>query len=840
MAKKLELAYDHARCCLALMSERLMEKKNFAIRGMSCAACAAKIERNVKKVQGVSEVNVMLLKNSMTVVCDDEKVTDECIEKAVSDAGYEAFATDGSVKLEQADDSEAKHQKNRLIASFLLLAVLVLLAMGPVFSLNLIDDVALSGTLQGLLALAVMILQRKYYISAAKALAHGGFNMDTLVSLGSLMSFIYSCYSLSNVKSGAAFSSGDAVALYFDTAAAILTFVSIGKFFEARTKVKTADAVTMLYDLAPKFVTVKKAEGDKQVMLSEVKKGDILLIKAGEQIGVDAEVVAGSGFVDESSLTGESRPVKKIIGSKILSASVLTQGVIEAKALAVGSETTLSKIIALVDEASSKKAPIARIADYIAGIFVPTVIALSALTFVIWYWGLDAALREALNYAVSVLVVSCPCALGLATPLAIVAGTGRAAKAGILFKSPEVIEKLCKATAFIFDKTGTLTVGNMTITAECFAKDCNTDDIKSKIAALEGKSSHPLAAAVVKKYGNSNLEVNDFIFNQGHGVEGIVSGTLLSVGNRKLLEMKKAFISEEQKAFASVHENAGATVLYVIADNQTEAVLAVSDEIKLSSKKTIRELNALGIKTLMLTGDSEKVAQSTASELGIANYRAELMPDDKAAIIKDLQQHGENVVMIGDGVNDSVALATADTGIGLAGTSDIAVSSCSVVLLRGNLIDAVNATILARRTMKVIKENLFWAFIYNLIFIPVAAGVFSVWGWHLTPVAGAVMMSLSSVCVGLNALRLTKIKIDTVKDKKEIEMSSIVLDIEGMSCKHCVAAVTKALQAVLGVVNVEVSLERKNAVVSFENKIDEASLINAVTAAGYEVKGTHY
>ena len=816
-----------------------MEKKNFAIKGMSCAACAAKIERNVRKVQGVNAVNVMLLKNSMTVVCEDGMVSDASIQKAVSDAGYEAFVSLGSVKLKKADDTEARLQKRRLVISFLLLAVLILLAMGPVFSFTLIDNVAVNGILQGVLALAVMILQRKYYISALKALLHGGFNMDTLVSLGSLMSFIYSCYSLSNVKNGALFSSGEQVALYFDTVAAILTFVSIGKFFEERTKVKTADAVTMLYDLAPKFATVRRSDGDKQILLSEVKKGDILVIKAGEQVGIDGVVVAGSGFADESSLTGESRPVKKIVGSGMVSASVLTQGVLEVKALAVGSETTLSKIIALVDEASTQKAPIARVADYIAGIFVPVVITLSVLTFGIWYVCFDAALRDALNYAVSVLVVSCPCALGLATPLAIVAGTGRAAKAGILFKSPEVIEKLCKASVFVFDKTGTLTVGNMTITAECFAKDCDREKVKNMIAALEGKSAHPLAAAVVKKYGKSNLEVNDFVLKQGKGVEGMVLDTPLSVGNRKLLETKNAFISEEQKAFAAVHENAGATVLYVVAKGRTEAVLAVADEIKLSSKQTIRALNTLGIKTLMLTGDSEKVAQSTAFELGIANCRAELMPDDKASIIRDLQRHGENVVMIGDGVNDSVALATADTGIGLAGTSDIAVSSCSVVLLRGNLIDAVNATILARRTMKVIKENLFWAFIYNLIFIPVAAGVFSAWGWHLTPIAGAIMMSLSSVCVGLNALRLTKLKIATIQDKKETVMKNIILDIDGMSCKHCVAAVTKALQAVPDVVSVEVSLERKHAVVSYENKISETELVNAVTAAGYEVKGTH-
>ncbi len=817
-----------------------MEKKIFEIQGMSCAACAARIERSVKKLSGVHDVNVMLLKNRMSLLCDSSVVSDEDIIKAVVDAGYGASISSKQTAVRRTSDTEAKRQKLQLSLSFLLLLLLVIIAMGPVFNLIIIDDVFISGVVQLLMALAVMVLQRKYYISASRALCHGGFNMDSLVSLGSLVCFGYSIYSLSLVPNGALFSAGEGIPLYFDTVAAILTFVAIGKYFEERTKVRTSDAVMMLYDLAPKFVTRKRENGEEQIPLNEVAVNDILVIKAGDQIGVDGEVVLGSGFCDESSITGESRPVKKGIGAKVISSTVLTQGALEVKALAVGGETTLSKIIALVDDVTSKKAPIARVADFIAGIFVPVVILIAIATFVIWHFILGAEFAVALNFAVSVLVVSCPCALGLATPLAIVAGTGRAAKAGILFKSPEVVETLRKASVFVFDKTGTLTSGNMTVTAVDYKKDADNNEVQAIAASLERKSNHPLALAVLRKFCDAKVfDVSDFVLREGEGIEGIINSKRCAIGNRRMVESEKVFLEDNLDALASVHESAGSAVLYVIYDDAVQAILTVADELKPSSKATIDSLKEMGIHTLMLTGDTDKVAHAVAADLGIENYKAGLYPKDKADIIKNLQEQGHSVVMIGDGINDSVALATADIGIGLAGTSDIAVSSCDVVLLRGNLIDAVSAAKLSRSTMMVIKQNLFWAFIYNIIFIPVAAGALSSFGWYMTPIAGAIMMSLSSVCVGLNALRLTRVKIDEIKDKVVSKMNHKVISVEGMSCKHCVKAVTNALQAIEGVDLVEVSLERKLAEVSFEGDIADETFKKAIEDAGYEVRGIH-
>lgn len=822
-----------------------MEKKTFDIKGMSCAACASKIDRRVRKVVGVNDVNVILLKNRMTVLCDENKVNDDDLIKAVNDAGYSASLSQAkNQKVKKADESEEKRQKLRLLSSLALTLVLVLLAVGPLFNLIIIDNVYIGGCVQALLALAVMILQRRYYISALKALKHLGSNMDTLVSLGSAVSFIYSLYLLMQVKADAYISLGQGSDLYFDTAAAILTFVAIGKYFEERTKVKTADAVTMLYDLAPKFVNVKRGEQFVEIPLEECRKDDILVIKSGDQIGVDGTVVSGEGFTDESSVTGESRLIKKLPGSKIISSSVLNTGYLEVRADAVGAETTLSKIISLVDEASSRKAPIARTADLIASVFVPAVISIALITFIVWFFILDATLRTALNYAVSVLVVSCPCALGLATPLAIVAGTGRAASAGILFKSPEIIEKLRQATVYVFDKTGTLTMGNMKVTACKFKEGVDEIFLKKATLALESKSHHPLAQAVVKSFQAScsdyeSLAIKNVIMPEGRGIEGEIAGETLSIGNERFVKEKACTISDELKAFAQVHEDAGATALYLMYRGEVVAILCIADEIKTSSASAVASLQHMGIKTLMLTGDSDKVAADVAKKIGINEYKASLMPAQKAEIIKSLQDRGEKCVMVGDGVNDSVALATAYAGIGLAGSSDIAVSACGVVLLRGQLTDCVNAAIISRQTMKIIKQNLFWAFIYNIIFIPVAAGCFQALGWHLTPVAGAVMMSLSSICVGLNALRLTKVKLNSVRDIKGENMAHKVINIEGMMCKHCQASVTKALQAIEGVEAVDVSLENKNATISCSEGVTDDALRKAVTDAGYEVKGIH-
>ena len=818
-----------------------MEKKTFDIQGMSCAACAAKVQRGVMKLSGVTEADVNLLQNRMTVLYDEALTDKDAIISAVSASGYGATLCENKGHSEKkADEGESRRQKIRLTASLILALLLIALATAPLFSLIVMDNVLAGGIMQALLALSVMYLQRRYFQSALKALRHVDFNMDTLISLGSGVSFIYSLCILIRIAPDALISEGMGTDLYFDTAAAVLTFVAVGKYFEERTKVKTADAVSMLCDLSPKFVRVKREDEFVEIPLENCRIGDVIAVRGGDQIGIDGIVVKGEGFTDESSISGESRPVKKTVGSEIISSSLLTNGYIEVKATAVGEDTVLQRIIALVDEAVSKKAPVARTADLIASIFVPVVIALSLLTFCIWFLVMGAPLNEALTFAVSVLVISCPCALGLATPLAIVAGTGRAARAGILFKSPEIIEKLSRATVYAFDKTGTLTVGNMDLTALKCEAGADESIIRRSAAALESQSKHPLSQSLVKSLGEKDLPpVTAFTAVAGRGIEGKIADEIVRIGNMRFVREQDCRISPELLAFASVHEEAGDLVLYYMCRGEVAAIICLCDELKASSKQTVQSLAAMGIQSLMLTGDAKKTAAAVASKLGISNFRSELMPAQKAEIIKDLQDSGHRVIMVGDGVNDSVALATAYAGISLKGASDIAVSSCSTVLLSGRLYDCVNAAVIARKTMRVIKENLFWAFIYNIIFIPVAAGCFSFMGWHLTPVAGAIMMSASSLCVCLNALRLTRIKLCYINDKKDEKMEKRVIDIDGMMCAHCEASVKKALLAIDGVQEVEASHEQRLATVYLSKRVDDEALAAAVRNAGYEVKGVH-
>lgn len=816
-----------------------MLKKTFDIKGMSCAACASHVEKAVSKVKGVSEVNVMLIKNRMTLLAD-EGVKDEEIVKAVEDAGYGASRAGSGegAKVAKADDSEAKRRKRALIASFILLVALMALAMGPRFGFTPLPSAFASAAAQCALALAIMWMQRRYYVSAWRALRHGSTNMDTLVSLGSLVSFFYSLYNFATLPQGAGL---DALMgsnpVFFDSAAGILCFVAIGKYFEERTRVRTADAVMKLYDLAPKFVTVRHEDGStSQIPLSEAKKGDILVIKAGEQVGCDGVVVSGSGYCDESALTGESRPVKKTEGSKMTSSTILSSGAVEMRAEAVGSETTLSKIIALVDDANSKKAPIARVADRVAGVFTPAVITIAAVVFCIWYFALGAGVAVSLNYAICVLVISCPCALGLATPLAIVAGTGRAASAGVLFKSPEALETLRRATVFVFDKTGTLTTGRMDVITSRFNDGADADGATRRAAALEQKSGHPLAQAFGRKYGSGGLEATDYKLIEGCGVTGVVDGRRIGVGNCTMAEKLGAELSDDDKAFISVHEQLGQAVMVIVEDGKVQGEVVIADEVRPSAKQAIADLKAMGVRPVMLTGDRKAVAGGVAAMLGIKDYRAELLPQDKAAIVRQLEDQGEHAVMIGDGINDSVAIATAETGIGIAGTSDIAVESCQVVLLKGNLGDCVNALAMSRRTMANIMENLFWAFAYNVVFIPVAAGAFSSFGLKLTPVAGALLMSLSSVCVGLNALRLTMVRLKDYSDKKEEKLMKKTVHVSGMSCEHCVARVAKALKAVPGVADAEVSLKTQSAQLDCDDSVTSDMVRKAVEDAGYEFK----
>ena len=594
-----------------------------------------------------------------------------------------------------------------------------------------------------------------------------------------------------------------------------------------------------LYDLAPRFVRVKRGTEEQLVPPAEVRAGEVVILKAGDQVGIDGMVLDGSGHTDESALTGESVPVKKSAGAKVMSASVLLDGYLTVKAEAVGEQTTLFRIIELVNDVTSRKVPVARFADLVASWFVPAVIITAAAVFVIWYVLLGENVALSLEFAISVLVVSCPCALGLATPVAIMAGTGRAAAAGILFKSPETIEQMQRSDVFVFDKTGTLTYGNLTV-SKIISADKDLCDMNSVIAAsLEQNSSHPLARAITASAKKMSLfAVTDYQYLEGKGVMGRIGGALYAVGNEDMALLMGIDDKNSLSEFA-IWQKVGKTVLALYKEGAVLALFVIGDELKPGAAPLVSTLKAEGIQTVMLTGDREITARSVADEVGVDSYRSELLPAQKAEIIGSLKEQGHQVVMVGDGVNDSVSLALANTGVGLAGTSDIAVSACDVVLLKENLMDVENARQISRRTMLTIKENLFWAFIYNIIFIPVAAGIlYPAFGIKLTPMMASALMSLSSVCVVLNALRLSFVKLNTLSDRKgALTFMRKRIDIEGMHCEHCVAAVKKNLQALPGVTDVTVSLENNQAQLNVPESISDEMLKSVVENAGFKTVG---
>ncbi len=813
-----------------------MKKQTYCVTGMSCAACASRVEKAALSVEGVSEASVALLKNSLTVLMDESKVKDGAIEAAVSRAGYGASLA-LSAGVQRADTKEADSRRIRLYLSLALTLILMLISMGGDFGFKLVPDALMNAAAQAILALMVMILQRRYFISAGKALSHFEFNMDSLVSLGALCSFGYSLWVLFSLVPGM-----DSMvlktdhAVYFESSAAILTFVAIGKYLEERAKVKTTDAMMGLYDLAPKFARLKTDDGEQDVPLEKIGVGDIIVLKAGDSVGVDGCVSKGEGHVDESSLTGESRAVKKIRGDEVISASRVLDGYLEIAVTATGSDTTLSKIIQLVDDATSQKAPAARLADLVAGRFVPCVILVAAAVFLLWYFILGAEAAAAVNYAVSVLVVSCPCALGLATPVAIMAGTGRAARAGILFKSPEAIENLQKATAFAFDKTGTLTEGSMSVLKIVTRADMPENLCLMFAACLEKMSPHPVARAIMQKMGDkiSLPKVQNFYALDGQGITGEISGTPYGVGNLRLGETMCAPLNAEDKELIATFEQAGRTCVGFYTQYKLLALFVIGDALKPQAKAALAGLKSRGLLSVMLTGDSENTAQAVAAELGINEVRAGLLPAAKGEEIAGLREQGHNVVMVGDGVNDSVSLTAADTGISLAGSSDIALSACQVVLMRHDLEDTVNAYDLSKKTMAVIKQNLFWAFFYNIIFIPVAAGALEpLLGLRLTPTFAALLMSCSSVCVVLNALRLSFVKIKRSSVKEEHLMQKEI-KVGGMHCEHCVATVSKALSGLPGVSDVKVSLKENRAVFSAADSVSDELVKAAVESAGFD------
>ncbi len=879
-------------------------KERFDVTGMTCSACSSHVEKSVSKLTGVENVSVNLLTNSMQVEFDENKLDTAGIIKAVEDAGYGAAVKDehaksGKKTSGQSDSQEnsglsaveqnVKNMKKRLIVSLIFWIPLMYVSMGhmiyqwlnipmPPFTMNFLhgnENAITYAFTQFLLLLPILIANQKYFKNGFKTLWHRSPNMDSLIAIGAGAAILYGIFAIYRI--GYAMGHGDMMVvhqyahdLYFESAGTILTLITIGKYLETKSKGKTSEAITKLLNLAPKTVTVVRDGVEQVVDAADVEKGEIFLVKPGESVAVDGIVLEGKSSFDESAITGESIPVPKQEGDTIVSASMNKSGLIRAKATKVGEDTTIAQIIRLVEEASSSKAPIAKMADKIAGVFVPTVITIALITGIIWLIS-GATFEFAMSTAIAVLVISCPCALGLATPVAIMVGTGKGAENGILIKSGDALETAHQIDTVVLDKTGTITQGKPVVTDIICAAGKNADktQLLQIAGSLEKGSEHPLAEAIVNYCVTNNIsleKVTDFNALFGKGIEGTVSGTHYFAGNEKMMEEKGISLSTEQKNQIQALAKQGRTPLLFADGKQFLGIVAVADVVKPTSKEAVQKFRDYGIHVIMLTGDNEVTAQAIKEQVGIDEVIAGVLPTQKEEKISALKQAGHKVAMIGDGVNDAPALASADVGIAIGAGTDVAIESADIVLMKNDLLDAVGAVKLSRAVIRNIKENLFWAFFYNSIGIPLAAGVlYPLFQIKLNPMFGAAAMSLSSVCVVSNALRLRWVKLHDAKktqsephqdvaastiadinqhnaldnnikstnnDKGESTMTTTI-SIEGMMCAHCQAHVEKALKEVAGVTEVTVSLENKNAVVTGDASVE--ALKQAVVDAGYEV-----
>lgn len=799
--------------------------KKYEITGMTCSACSARVEKEVKKLEGVKKAEVNLLTRSLVL---DGDISDETVICAVQKAGYGAKVADG-------EDFTVKKEKDatftRLKWSIGFLVPLFIIAMGPMMGipLDFLTDIPLLyAGIQICLALPVLIINKDYFVSGFKALFKGAPNMSTLIATGSGASFLYGLFAYAMIIYGTVNGNDSLISeyvgnLYFDGSAMILTLITLGKYLENRSKGKTASAIEKLLRLAPDEATVVTEDGEQVRPLKDIAVGDVVLVRSGERIPLDGTVTEGLAAVDEASITGESIPVDVCEGGKVVSGTLVTSGYIKFRVEAVGEDTVLNKIVRLVEEASSSKAPVSRLADKISGIFVPTVMAISLVCFVAWLIA-GYQFTFALKIAVSVLVISCPCALGLATPVAIMVGTGKGAEQGILIKSAESLELLHKVNCVLLDKTGTITEGKPVV-EEISAVD--EDSFYETALALERLSVHPLSEAVARaaeEYGAEVKKVDNFSEEAGRGVRGTIDGELCLVGNLRFME--------ENGIENSYEEQEGFTAVYVARKGKTIGVFYITDRIKEDSSKAIKRLKEEGIKTVMITGDNDSAAKKVHLAVGTDEYKAGVLPQDKERYVSEYKAAGYVVAMVGDGINDAPALTASDVGIAIGAGTDIAIDSADVVLIKNSLSDVANAVELSGRTMKTIRENLFWAFGYNVLGIPIAAGaLYPVFGKLLDPMIAAACMSLSSVTVVLNALRLSAY--GRKKEKKGGAMEKTI-KIKGMSCAHCAARVKQALSAVEGVTEAEVDLKKKCAFVRGETLSDEA-VSKAVTEAGYEV-----
>ncbi len=819
-----------------------MEKYN--ITGMSCAACSARVEKAVSQTEGVVSCSVNLLTNSMMV---EGAASEDSVIAAVENAGYGAVKA-GAKKAENTDDltgkGEIKKMKARLISSVIFLIVLMYFSMGKMlFNLPyprlFEENIIAVGIVQMLLAGIVMVINQKFFISAYKSTLHRAPNMDVLVSLGSMASFLYSVFALFAMTD--AYVKGDMVRahsflheFYFESAAMILTLITVGKMLEAYSKGKTTNAIKSLMDLSPKTATVIRDGKEMVIAASDVRVGDIFLVKPGKSIPADGVVIEGSSAVNESALTGESLPVDKKEGDKVSAATVNQSGFLRCKATSVGDDTTLSKIIKMVSDAASTKAPIAKIADKVSGIFVPVVIAVALITTIIWLL-CSESFGFALGRGICVLVISCPCALGLATPVAIMVGSGVGARGGILFKTSAALEQTGRVTIAAIDKTGTITKGEPSVTDIIPNEGVTRKELLETAYSLEQYSEHPLARAIVKKCSEENItlfEIEGFLSLVGSGVCGKINNENAFGGNLKLIS-EKATVSEKVRNKIQELSEKGKTPLIFAKEGKVQGIIAVADIIKEDSTEAIKALKKIGIRTVMLTGDNRKTAESIGAQVGIDEVISDVLPDGKEKAIRELQKQG-TVAMIGDGINDAPALTRADIGIAIGAGTDIAIESADVVLMGNSLSDAQTAIRLSRATLKNIRENLFWAFFYNVIGIPLAAGVWiPVTGWQLSPMFGAAAMSLSSVCVITNALRLNFFKIN--KREKEKKQMETTIRIEGMMCPHCEARVKQTLEGTDGVTEAIVSHEKGQAIVKMNKEISFEALKEIIEAQGYKV-----
>lgn len=889
-----------------------MEKQKYAVTGMTCSACSSHVEKSVSRLAGMEQVSVNLLTNSMQVTYDEKVCSEDKIIEAVEKAGYGASLIstgkgEGSIGTENrlaGSDSgirnttgkdqagreaikgkkENKEMKTRLGISIVFMVLLMVVSMHhmifmwlhipvPAFLMRLFhgnENALTFAFTQFLLTLPIIYVNRKYYQTGFKTLFHKSPNMDSLIAIGSGAALVYGIFAIYRIGYGLGHGDDILVSryasdLYFESAGMILSLITVGKYLETRSKGKTGEAIEKLMDLSPKTAILLQKNGEeKEIPTIQLLKDDLFVVKPGSLVPVDGVVVEGHSSINEAAITGESIPVEKQPGDTVVSATMNKAGRLICKAVKVGEDTTLSQIIRLVEEASSSKAPIARLADKIAGIFVPAVMGIAAAAFVVWMLA-GGGFEAAMSSAIAVLVISCPCALGLATPVAIMVGTGVGAKNGILIKSGDALQSAREINTVVLDKTGTITEGKPKVTDIIgYEKEMSTERILTLLAAIEKPSEHPLSEAIVgeaKAYGLKIPDTEDFQAVFGKGVMGTCEGERYLAGNLKFMEENGIFLSKEQKKAVKDLSEEGKTPLLFAGGKKLSAVIAVADTIKASSKKAIEELHKMKIDVVMLTGDNQKTAEAVRKKLSINQVIAEVLPEDKEKEIRRLQQAGRRVAMIGDGINDAPALAAADVGIAIGAGTDVAIDSADIILMKSRLTDAITAIRLSKAVIKNIKENLFWAFFYNTIGIPLAAGVlYPAFGIRLNPMFGAAAMSLSSLFVVGNALRLRNFKTsdefletkeqqeplqkkETInnskendrKEKKEESQMNKTMIIEGMMCEHCTGRVQKALKEIAGVESVTMSLQNKSAELVVSAKVEDEVLKAAVTDAGYEV-----